>query len=75
MNISIPPAHMGECADFMDESGTVCPRTAIITPLRVTMVSESAYKITFACNLWKSCQNRECSYCFVAVQDSEINRY
>ena len=55
---------MGECDMFQNEPDHFdTPRTIVITPLRVTIMSEQSYKISFGCNYWKTCQNKGCSYC------------
>jgi len=64
MVINVPPATVGQCAEFIDFSGRpVNGKTVVITPLRVTMVTDESQKISFGCNHWKSCQNKQCSYC------------
>lgn len=62
LTVNIPTAQIGKCEDYVDEDGPQI-KTAIITPLRVTLVTRDSYKISFGCNFWRSCQNVNCSYC------------
>lgn len=76
INVTIPAAHIGECTQFMEKRGNNAFRptdvpTIVVTPLRITFLHEDAYKISFGCNLWKSCQNKGCSYCLAGMPERE----
>jgi hypothetical protein len=62
MIVAIPTAQIGPCSQFSD-GRTTESKSVVITPLRVTMVTPDSFKVSFGCNLWKSCQNQDCSYC------------
>jgi len=64
MIINIPPGQSIRCDEYEDDAGMSKPKSIIITPLRVTLSSEDSYKVSFGCNMWKSCHNEDCSYCF-----------
>jgi hypothetical protein len=61
--VNIPPAQIGICDQYVDAAGLTPKKTIVITPLRLTMLTPEINKISFGCNYWKSCRNKECSYC------------
>lgn len=65
MMISIPTAAIGSCSEFTDNTGLLSSKTVVISPLRITVLDSEfeSCKVSFGCNLWKSCQNHACSYC------------
>jgi hypothetical protein len=73
MNVNIPTATLGDCAEYKNTENNYenTPKTIVISPLRVTMVTESSYKISFGCNFWKSCHNKGCSYCMAGMAGME----
>jgi hypothetical protein len=73
MNINIPTAEIGQCDKFMKNDGVFTNETVIITPLRLTMLSPESCKISFGCNLWRSCFNEDCSYCHAGMNKNKTN--
>lgn len=71
MIFNVPPAQIGKCNEFINQHGEYPPggRTIVVTPLRVTIISADSNKISFGCNFWKSCQNKDCSYCQAGMVD------
>jgi len=70
--VNVPVPIIGVCNEFIPPEEKDKPagaemqlasKTVVITPLRLTRVSESSQKFSFGCNWWKSCQNNECSFC------------
>jgi hypothetical protein len=70
-----PSATIGSCSDFKDTNmsdGEIATRTIIITPLRMIKYPESV-KISFGCNLYKSCHNLQCSYCQEGMPEHDFH--
>jgi len=63
LSLSIPAATLGECGEFQDPNQHYEAKNVVITPLRITILNDQTYKISFGCNYWRSCQNKGCSYC------------
>jgi hypothetical protein len=66
--VNAPPAVIGQCSEFKDLDGIYQNRTIVITPLRLSLITEDLQKISFGCNYWKSCQNKSCSYCQAGME-------
>jgi hypothetical protein len=68
MIISLPNATIGICKEFVDGEELI-EKTVIITPLRLTVLNPDSQKISFGCNWWKSCLNKDCSYCAAGMPE------
>lgn len=62
INIGLPQAQIGQCDQFIDSINHSQIVQVVITPLRLLMQTDNAYKLSFGCNFWKSCKNTNCSY-------------
>jgi len=70
--VNLPPATIGICREFSDNFGRPADgKSIVITPLRITMISQESNKVSFGCNMWKSCQNTQCSYCQAGMDKRE----
>jgi hypothetical protein len=70
MIINIPSAYIGQCREFLSsDNADFEDRSTVITPLRITILSPESSKISFGCNYWKACRNKQCSYCLAGMDD------
>ena len=54
-------AEVGVCNQFLI-MGKKQDVSIVITPLKVTGKEEGQMKVTYGCNMWKSCENKNCAY-------------
>jgi len=64
MSIVLPPAQQMICNEFTDPNtgNDGKSKTVVITPLRITWVTEDSQKLSFGCSFWKFCLNEQCSF-------------
>ena len=66
ITINFPEATIGKCASYMKVVNAEIPGpeiTIVISPLRCAVFPEMSAKMSYGCNMWKSCKNEGCSYC------------
>ncbi len=50
------------CSEFTDINGKTFKRDVAFSPVRINGNEEEEIKISYGCNLWKSCYNLECQF-------------
>ena len=58
----LPQPYSFECKNFKDENGNRRIVTAVIVPVTFTRENAFTWKIGYACNFMRSCQNKNCVY-------------
>ena len=65
-------AEVGVCNQF-HIGGKKQDVSIVITPLKVTDKKEGEMKVSYGCNMWKSCENKNCAYSLIAHPAQKIS--
>lgn len=63
MSVNLPIPVQMVCPEYVGDGTSMRNQaTVVITPLRITWVSDEAQKVSFGCSFWKYCSNELCSF-------------
>lgn len=67
-------ASIGDCRIFQkEEDGPYMLVSMVISPLKINTTALDT-KLSFGCNLWKVCRNRDCWYSMASREESQKER-
>ncbi len=61
------------CKHFTDPNGATDERIVALSPVRINGNEETEIKVSYGCNLWKSCYNCECQYSYSKNRNGDFN--